>query len=154
MLEATTSLFSRDYTIKERGSEVAFIQQGIWGEKATLTVGRDTFVMRRNGMLSGEYVLEGNDGVLLASATKSFWQHNYEVGCAGGQFRLQRSSMWTNNYILLAGTQEIGHVSRQSVWGRNVVADLANLPLVIGCFLLWLVLISWQEAQAAASAVH
>ncbi len=155
MLEATTSAFSRDYAVKENGLEIAFIGQSIWKEKATLNVGGYSFTMRRDGVMSSAYVLEGSDGSLLASARKSVWQHNYEVGCAEGQFRLQRNSMWTNNYTLLANEQQIGYVSKQSAWGRNAVAELANLSLVIRCFLLWLVLISWQEAQAAAaSAVH
>lgn len=150
MLEARTRMLSRDYTLFQDGIEIGFIEQSVWREKATLAVGGYNYDLYKNGVLGGSYRMETN-GAALADAQKSVWQHNYEVDCAEGHFSLKRRSIWGNDYVVLANGQEIGSICKASVWSRNAIVEIAGLPLVISCFLLWLVIISWQEAAAAAA---
>ena len=155
MLEAITRAFSRDYTLKNNGYEVGYIQQSVWTEKATLVLDGYSYSMYHNGVMSGWYRLELN-GAILADAKKSTWQHNYEIDCAEGHFSLTRRSIWNHDYTLLANGQQIGYISRQSTFGRDAEAELSAVSPAIGGFLLWLVITSWQEAQQAAvtAAVH
>ena len=150
MLEAKTRMFSRDYTLFNNGIEIGFIEQSVWREKATLMVEGYSYDLYKNGILSGGYRMETN-GAVLADAQKSAWQHNYEIDCAEGHFSLKHRSIWGSDYVVLANGQEIGSISRASVWSRNAIVEIAGLSLVISCFMLWLVVVSWQEAQAAAA---
>ena len=150
MLEAITHALSRDYTILDNGQEVGSIVQSVWREKATLDLGgygEYGYIMYHKGAVSRNYCLELN-GQMVAEAQKSPWQHNYEIYCAEGQFSLNRRSLWSGNYVLLIGGQEAGSISRTSVWKRNVEAELPNVSPPIACFMIWLVIISWQEAQS------
>lgn len=151
MLEAVTRAFSRDYTVIDNGQELGYIMQSAWREKATLELDGYSYTMYHNGVMGGNYCLE-LEGQILAEAQKSAWQHNYEIECAEGAFSLRRRSIWSSDYLLLVDEQEEGYVVKRSVWKRGAMAELPGLSPVISCFMIWLVLISWQEAQAATTA--
>ena len=152
MLEARTRMFSRDYTLIDNGIETGAIQQSAWKEKATLFIGGYTYAMYHTGAFSNQYRLELN-GTPLADAQKSSFQHNYEIACAEGHFSLKRRSLMSSDYILLVNGQEIGSLSREKALSRNVLAQLPGISPVISGFMVWLVVISWQESQQAA-AIH
>jgi hypothetical protein len=144
--------YSWDFDVTEGERHVAHLDVSAWGEKGILTIDGVDHRVYREGVGSGEFLLE-RDGVVLARATKpSAFRSAFEVRHEGRTYELAKESVWQRRFVLRSGNAEIGSLAPRRVLGREAIATLPeSWPLSLKVFVIWLVVILWKRAAAAAS---
>ena len=145
--------YSWDFAILEGSREVADMDLSAWREKATLTIDGVEYRVSREGLVSGDFLLE-RGGTVLARATKpsAFW-NTFIIHYMGREYTLRKASMWRRTFILDDQGHEIGRIVPHSMWRRDGTATLPpDWPLPVRAFVVWLVIILWKrEADSAAA---
>jgi hypothetical protein len=149
---APKNCFSWDFIVTDGSRSVATIDVSWWREHGTLTVGGVDHHVYREGMLSGDFVLQAA-GVEVARATKpSAFRHVFVVEHAGRRHTLRRASMLGRRMLLLAGDRPIGSLSPQGWFTRRAEVDLpSDLPLAVRVFVIWLAVILWKRESDAGT---
>ncbi|HKX33435.1 MAG TPA: hypothetical protein VJ302_37505 [Blastocatellia bacterium] len=143
---------SWDFLIGEHDLTLGEVDFSWMGEKGSITLGQSTFKAYRRGMLGKEYALESN-GVILARAEKtSLFRRSYEVRFGNRSYTLQAESMFHRAFVLMDGQTEVGWISPDGSITRCTSAALPeHFPLPVKVFIIWLVLLTWKQAAAAAA---
>jgi hypothetical protein len=147
-----THWYSWDFNVTEGDRAVAHLDVSAWREHGVLTIEGVAHRVYREGVGSGEFLLE-RDGIVLARATKpSAFRNAFEVRHDGRTYEVAKESVWQRRYVVRSGNAEIGSVAPRSAFGRAAVATLPDTwPLPLKVFVVWLVVILWKRAAAAGS---
>jgi len=152
MTIAPTRWYSWDFDVVEGERHIANLDLSAWAEKGVLTIDGVAHRVYREGVGSGDFLLE-RDGIVLARATKpsAFW-NAFEVRHDGRTYELVKESVWRRRYVVRSGNAAIGSVGPRRTFGREAFATLPeSWPLPLKVFVIWLVVILWKRAAAAAS---
>jgi hypothetical protein len=138
--------YSWDFTVMEGERQIASIAVSGWREKGVLTIEGVEYRVNREGVMSGDFLLE-RDGVVLARAIKpGTFKDALEVRHDGRTFELARESVWRRKYVVRSGGAEIGSLAPTSAWGRDAVATLPDSwPLPLKAFAIWLAVLLWKR---------
>jgi hypothetical protein len=153
MLEAVpTNLFSTTVRLERDNKLVGEVSPSWWGEKARLELEDGTYQLYREGFASGVFLLE-KDGSVIARATKpSVFAQKFDIELPNRHLELRRASLWSRGFNLFDGVKQVGSIYPQGFFRRRSIIDVpADLPLPIGVFVFWLVLVMWKRQRAAAS---
>jgi hypothetical protein len=146
--------FSWDFTVDDGQRAVADIDVSWWRERGTLSVAGRTYPVYREGLMSGDFILE-SDGVVLARAAKpSAFRRAFELNHDGRTYILRARSAFRRAFVLEHGSREVGSVVPQGLMRRWATAELPDtLPLPVKVFALWLTILIWKrESDSAAAA--
>jgi hypothetical protein len=149
-----TSIFSTSARLEQDNTLVGELSLSIWREKARLELEDGTYELRREALLSGEFLLE-KDGEVFARASKpSILENRFEIEAPGRALVLRKLSLWHWRYGLFDGDTQIGSISPQpGIFTRRTNIDVpADLPLPTRIFLFWLALIMIRRQSQAAAA--
>ena len=154
MLTAVPKKWSSwDFTITERSQPVAEIDISWWREKAALTVQGMDYRVYREGMMSGDFVLESSGSVVARAQKPSAFHRSFVINHQGRRYTLQAESVFRRTFLLLDGGRKIGSLSPQGAFTRRATADLPPaLPLALRVFVIWLAVILWKRAADAGAA--
>jgi hypothetical protein len=148
------SWFSWDFYITDGASPLAEIDVSLWREKGVIMFRDSTYEVRREGLMSGAFLLE-SEGALLARAEKpSAFRRAFEVEFGERFYILRAESAFRRKFLLMDGDREVGRLSPDGIFTRRATADFPeSIPLPVKVFLIWLVVILWkrQSDNAAAS---
>ena len=145
--------YSWDFNVVSGDRTLATLDLSCWREKADVLIEDVTHRVFREGVMSGDFVLE-RGGQVLARATKpSAFRNAFIVTYHGKSYMLRRPSAWRRAFVLLDDERQIGSVSPDSAWTRQATADLPrDWPMPIKAFIIWLVIILWKrDAESAAA---
>lgn len=144
--------FSWDFSILEDDVNVAQLDLSAWREKGKLTVNGDDYDVYRQGLLSGEFILE-QDGTILATAKKpSAFRQTLAIQCADHRYELKSKSTFTRGFVLLQDSRQVGTVLPTSMFTRKAAVNLPDhLSLPIRVFIVWLAVILWKRQSEAGS---
>jgi hypothetical protein len=147
-----THWYSWDFDVTDGERNIANLDLSAWGEKGVLTIDGVAHRVYREGVGSGDFLLE-RDGVVLARATKpSAFRSAFEVRHDGRTYDLEKASFWQRRFVLRSGNTEIGSLAPRSAFGREAIAALPETwPLPLKVFVIWLVVILWKRAANASS---
>lgn len=154
MIEAIPGgLFSKDFSLHEQGRLLAELDVSSWREKAELEIGGTPYRLYREGLVSGAFVLESDDGILARAAKPSPWRHRFEVELGGRSYTLQRLSVFGRRFGLFAGDRQIGGVYPAGPFTRRTRIDLpVGWAPAVRVFVFWLALVlRMRDANAAAA---
>ena len=156
MLEAIPSnFFATNFQLQQDNQLLGEVDTGFWGEKARLELEDGTYELYREGMFSGDFVLERNGEVVARASKPSFLQNRFEVQLPDRRLVLRKPSAWSWNrrFGLFDGEKQIGSIDPVGLFTRRTIIDLPdNWSLPIRVFLFWLAVIIWKrQSQAAAS---
>ena len=147
--------FSYDFTVFDRaGAPVARADLSNWLETAKITVGEARYEAHRKGWASKEFVLEQEDGRVVAIAEKpSGWRSRLVFEHGGNRYELKHESAWSSAFVLSRdGIGPVGSVKREGFFKREWTAELSEeLPLEVRVFVMWLVILLWKRAESAAA---
>jgi hypothetical protein len=146
--------FSWDFSVLQSGSPIAEIRICSRRERGVLAVGGSRYNIYREGMMSGQFILELN-GTQLAHAEKRSWRYrSFTVQHEDKTYILKAESAFRQTFLLSENDRQIGSISPARMFKRKAMADLPDeLPLSIKVFLLWLTVILWKrDSEAAVSA--
>jgi hypothetical protein len=148
--------FSYDFTVFDRsGTPVARADLANWRETATLEVGGTRYQAHRQGWRSKEFVLEKEDGGVVAVAEKpSAWKDRFVFEHGGNRYELKKESAWRSAFVLSRdGIGLVGSVRRKGFFNREWTVDVPEeLPLEVSVFVVWLVVILWKREDSSAAA--
>jgi hypothetical protein len=143
--------YSWDFDLTDGNRPLAGLEMSRWREKGVLTVDGVDHRVYREGLMSGEFILE-RDGVVLARATKpSAFRNAFELNFGGWKYTLRKKSMWSRSFVVEGGEREIGSLVPKSMWSRRARVTLPpDWPLPVRAFVIWLTLILWKREYDAA----
>ena len=152
MLTATPhGLFSWGFTVRQDGNTIADIDPSWFGERAEIRAGGQTYAAYREGLLAGTFVLQSGERALARAQKVSAFARAFAVDLAGRPLELKATSVWGREFRLFEGGVPVGRIGPAGWFGRQAVIDLPpDVPLPAQLFLLWLVLVLWRRADAAA----
>jgi len=139
------SWLSWDFTAFDGSHAVADFDISSWREKATLTVQSDEYSVYREGMMSGDFILQSVAGLEWARAEKpSAFRRCFVIRHAGNSYTLRATSM--RQFTLFDDSREIGSISPDGFFTRRATVDLPDaLPLPVRMFITWLAIILWKR---------
>lgn len=148
------SWFSYNFDVIDRtGTRVATADMSNWRENARLEVEGRRYLARHQTW-AREFVLEGEDGSIVAVAEKpSSWRETFSLEHGGVRYGLRKESPWKSSFILSReGVGVIGSVRQKSLFGRETIVDLPEeLPVEVRVFVLWLATLMRKRADSAAA---
>lgn len=143
--------FSWDFSVTQSGSPVAEIRISSRREKGVLAVGGSRYNIYREGMVSGQFILELN-GIQLAHAEKRRRYRSFTVQHEDKTYILKAESAFRQTFLLSENDRQIGSISPARMFKRKAMADLPDeLPLSMKVFLLWLTVILWKRDSETAA---
>jgi hypothetical protein len=146
-------LFSWGFTVRQDGDTIADIDPSWFGERAEVRAGGQTYSAYRQGLLAGTFVLQSGERALARVRKASAFLRAFDIDLAGRPLELKATSFWTREFVLFEGGVPVGRIAPAGWFGRRAVIDPPpDVPLPAQLFLLWLVLVLWRRADAAAAA--
>jgi hypothetical protein len=143
----TRRWFSWDFSILQNGSPIAEIKcRSSWREKGTLAIDGSSYEVYREGLMSGQFILELNGTRLVHAEKRSRYTRSFTVQHECKTYILKAESALGGTFLLLENGQQIGSIRPAGVFTWKATVELPDeLPLPIKVFLLWLAVILWRR---------
>jgi len=153
MLRMVPKTCSWTFSVMDGAEPVAqAVNASWWSDKAEINLQGATYIARREGVMSGAYLLESPTGVVARATKPSIWRRSLIVEHAGHTYILRPASAWRREFVLCDGPTRIGSISPESVFTRRAVVDLPPaLPLIAQVFIIWLTATIWKHDEAAGA---
>lgn len=145
--------FSWDFDVM-RGDEVlGDIDMSLWREKGVLNVGGEAYRVYREGLMSGDFVLESAGSILARAQKPSAWRRSFTIEHAGRTYTLRAASVFRRALTLFEAEAEIGRVSPERFFSRRAEVDLPEAwPAPLKIFTVWLAVLLWKRAADSSGA--
>jgi hypothetical protein len=152
MLEAKPiSIFSRDFRIEAEGRQIALLDVAFWREAGEVSIEGRPYELYREGLMSGDFVLE-SEGQTLARAIKpSAWFSEFDLEIKGRRYLLKRHFIFGKSFSVLQDDAVVGSVVRAGLFSRRSIISLPpdwSIPAQV--FVFWLVLVIWKRDDSSA----
>jgi hypothetical protein len=148
--------FSYDFTVFDRrGMPVSRAELANWRETAKLEVGATRYKAHHKGWGSKQFVLEKEDGRVVAVAEKpSAWRDRFVFEHGGNRYEVEKESVWGSAFVIRReGVVRIGSVRGKGIFKREWIVELPEeLLLEVRVFIVWLVVLLWKRAASGAAA--
>lgn len=146
------SWFSSTFQITRDGEEVGQLVPASLRERASFTVKDVAFAFYREGLVSGDFLLDFQGSVISRAQKTSVLKRRFTLAFDDQSYTLGASSAFRRAFVLSEDEVEVGRIRPLKMFSNKAEIDLpdaAPLPVQVFCF--WLVLILWKRAEAAAS---
>jgi len=125
-----------------------------WDGRTWRTGGRFALEGRRyevrSNVWGNRFEMTDEFGMSVAAADR-VGHKRWMVEASGRSYQFHRASPWRPEQVLVAGGRPVGSVRRASMWRRDAVAELPDLPLPAQVFVLVVILTVWDSSAAAAA---
>ena len=154
MLRMVPKTFSWTLSVMDGAEPVAqAVNVSWWKDKAEINLQGATYIARREGVMSGAYLLESPTGVVARATKPSVWRRSLIVEHAGRTYTLGPASAWRREFVLFEGSTRIGSISPESMFTRRAVVDLPpSVPFIAQVFIIWLTATLWKHDEASGTA--
>ena len=138
--------FLWNFNVMDGTELVAEIDLSLWRTKGLLTVEGEEYGVYREGLVSGDFILESAGSVLARAVKPSALTRTFFIEHADKHYRLVGKSALSRQFLLLDGPEEIGTLSPEGLFTRRARVDLPeHLPLPVRVFIIWLAVIVWKR---------
>ncbi|NCB39515.1 MAG: hypothetical protein EOM80_12185 [Erysipelotrichia bacterium] len=138
--------FSWDFTLLDADRPVAEVGLAFWPERGTLAVPGATFTVRREGLLSGAFLLESAGKVIARAQKPSVFKRRIEIEFDGDFYILETASYFGRAMRVKLGEQTIGSLQPQGFFSWRMDVDLPDgMPLPTCGFIFWLAVVLWKR---------
>ena len=154
MLEAVpANFFSTRFVLRDDGKLVGELDSSMWRESAQLELGEGSYLLYREGLWSGEFIMERNGQVVARAVKPSMWLYNFDVAFGSRTVALRRLSVWRRRFGVFESDKQAGSIYPVGMMTRRANVELpAGWPVVEKSFLFWLAFLMWKrQSQAAGS---
>lgn len=150
MLTMIPKPFSRTFSVMDGSEPVAHaVDLSWWSDKGALTVKGVTYTARREGVMSGAWVLESVAGAVARATKPSALRRSLIVEHAGRHYTLRAASVLGREFVLFDGATRIGSLSREGIFTRRAAVDLpSTMPIVLRVFVIWLTVRLWKHERS------
>jgi hypothetical protein len=140
------SSFSWRFTAFDESVEVADLDTSTWREKATLTIQGVKYSVYREGLMSGDFILESAEAELARAEKPSVFRRCFVINHAGRLYTLRATSSFTRRLVFLDDSREVGSIASEGFFTRRAIVDLPDeIPLPVKIFIAWLAVILWKR---------
>ncbi|MFD1369928.1 hypothetical protein [Actinoplanes sichuanensis] len=146
----STGFWGRAYTIAENGTPITTWDNSWWKSGGTFELAGRTYHVRAN-MWGSRYTMLDPGGAVFAEAER-VGRKNWTVHAGGRTYEFRRTSIFKSDQHLMDGERTVGTIRRTSSLTGNLTADLPGLPLPLQVFVLGVLIVQWQSANAAGAA--
>lgn len=147
------SWLSWDFTVTDESRPVAEIGVAWLRERGVLKVEGTTYEVYREGLVSGDYVLEGGGSVLARARKLGALRRAFSIEHQGRIYTLEAKRALGRAFRLLEGSRETGSIVPEGILTRRARADLPEeLPLAVKVFVIWLTVIMWKREEDSSPA--
>lgn len=138
----------RRYGVARDGESVGELSFPTFGPSTATPIAGLRYRMRRAGVLRDTFTLVV-DGAPVAHATqRDTLRREFAVEAGERLLSLRAESLLRSGYLLLEGNRVVGSLRPAGLLRRGIEADLPDdLPLEVGVFLLWVVLLLWRRSR-------
>jgi hypothetical protein len=148
-----THWFSWNFTVTQGSEVLANIDTSWWREKGVLTIEGKCYRVYREGLASGDFVLESPELIVARARKPSAFRRAFIVEHGGRQYALRANWPFRRAFRLLDGETEIGSISPEGFLTRRAAVVMPqDMPLPVQVFVVWLVIILWKRDANAAAA--
>lgn len=147
MIAEPQSVTSRRYAITRDGALICEISFPTFAPSTATPVAGQMYRLRRLGALRERITLETARGMAPVAllSQRDALRRDYDVEAGARRLGLRAESLLRSGYLLLEDERVVGVVRPSGALHRSVTADLPDdLPLEVGVFLLWAVLLLWR----------
>ena len=125
-----------------------------WSDKGELTVQGVTYTARREGVMSGAFVLESTAGVVARATKPSSLRRLLIVEHSGRQYTLRATSSLRREFILLVMARHVSDPFHQTGSSRDERTWISrrHCRSPVRVFIIWLTVMLWKHDEAAAGA--
>ena len=124
-----------------------------WREKGVLTIDGKSYQVYREGLASGDFVLESPDTIVARARKPSAFRRAFIVEHGERQYTLRANWPFRRAFQLLDGEMEIGSISPEGFLTRRAAVVMPqDMPLPVQVFAVWLAIILWKRDANAAAA--
>jgi len=148
------SWLSWNFDVLGDDGAVAQIKTSSWPESGTFSIDEATFRACREGVFSGEYILEQNGQPIARAQKPSAFLSAFVVEYQDRNYTLKKESLIGRSFVLLENDIPAGSIQPEGFLTRKVAAGLPDdMPMPVKVFILWLAILLWRrEANAQAMA--
>ena len=149
------ALCSWDFRITGAAAGPASVRFNFFTEQGGISLGPNTYTVRKHGPMSGRWTLE-NDGQVLADAHKpSALFRAFEIEVGNARFTLKAQSALTRSYNILSGDRAVGVIRPAHLLTRRAFIECGpEMPELAQLFAFWLAVITWRRAANDAAAAR
>ena len=154
MIEAVPKhIFSRDFVLHSPDGSLVELDVSNWRDRAEFEFDGIAYRLYREGMVSGDFVLE-RAGVVIARAMKpSAFRKRFELEVNGHSVSMKKLSLWRRGFGVFDGEQLVGSIAPAGLFTRRTIVTMPDdWAVALQLFLFWLVLLMWHRQAAANSA--
>ena len=146
--------YSWNFDILQNGGAVAQIQKmSSWKDRGEVEIEGVSYELSRERLMSGEFLLRRNGSMIAHASKPSVLRNLFDVEYGGRRYTLKKASWLGRAFVLMEEEREVGSVRPVSIFGRRAEVALPDeIPLAVGVFLVWLVLILWRREQKNSAA--
>ena len=138
---------SWDFTVMEGPRVLADSDVSWWRKKGVLTVQGVNYRVYREGLMSGDFILESAGSVLARAVKPSAFGRSFIIDHKRKQYTLRQESglAFRGAFALLDGPLQIGSLAPDGALMRTATVVLPDhLPLPVKVFTVWLTFILWR----------
>jgi hypothetical protein len=129
---------------------VAEVTLSSWRERGSISVAGIEYKLRRQGALTGPFVLEGGGSVVARAVKPSAFRREFSIVHGERQYSLKARSALRRGYALFLRGKEIGSIDPEAWFSRRARVDLPDeLPLVLKAFVVSLTMLLWKRDSDA-----
>ncbi len=141
------NLLSWSYTVMDGLTAVAEINLSWWSNKSALAIEGREYPLHREGVVGGDFILEGDDAVMARAAKLSPFSRSFEVILRDRSYVLKRMNLFSRKYLIMFGDREVGSIAPEGIPSLRLKAVFPEeLSLPVKVFMFWLVALQRKRA--------
>ena len=143
-----------NFGVLENDHQVAQIKTSTLQESGAFSIDGASYRAYREGMCSGEFLLEQNSHTIARAQKPSAFLNSFNIEYSDRSYTLKKESLLGRSFVLLQGDLEVGSIHRKSILNRKAAVSLPEtMPMPVQVFVMWLAILLWRrEANAGAAA--
>lgn len=152
MLSVPRHWFSWDFTLQDAMRQpVAEIALSAWRERGSITVAGVEYELRRQGAVTGPFILEGGGTEVARAVKPSAFRREFRIDHADRHYTLKARSPFRRGYVLMMEDREVGSIDPEALFSRRARVDVPDeFPPVLKAFVVSLTMLLWKRDANAS----
>jgi hypothetical protein len=141
---------SSGFSVTDGDDRVAEFKLSSWREKGIVSVDSIDYNLYRESLL-GDFILQRAGAVIARASKPSTFRRSFVIRYRERQYTLRPKSAFTQAFVVLDGSAQIGTLAPQRWFSRKAKVTLPDdWPLPLKMFAMWLAIVLWNRDAAAA----
>lgn len=148
MIAEPQGVTMRRYSVTCDGAPIGELSFPTFGPSTATPIAGQRYRLRRTGVLRDTFTLVADGAPVAHAAQRDPLRREFAVEAGERGLSLRAESLLRSGYTLLEGDRVVGALRPAGRLRRGIEADLPDdLPLAVGVFLLWIVLLLWRRSR-------